>query len=53
MKSKRAALFHEKYGFQYIGSGGGVAGERMMSDTINSIKLAKEYTDKSISDETK
>ncbi|SEV99757.1 hypothetical protein SAMN05428988_1114 [Chitinophaga sp. YR573] len=51
-KNKKASLFHKKYGFQYIGSIA-VLGERMMSDTRNSIELVKEYMDKTISDETR
>lgn len=51
-KNKKASLFHKKYGFQYIGSMA-VLGERMISDTANSIELVKEYIDKSIQDETK
>ncbi|WP_343744034.1 hypothetical protein [Chitinophaga sp.] len=45
-KNKKASLFHSKYGFQYIGKIGGVMGERMVSDTANSIELVKEYADK-------
>lgn len=44
-KNRKAQLFHRKYGFQYIGNMG-VLGERMISDTANSIELVKEYIDK-------
>ena len=44
-KNKKAKLFHEKFGFQYIGSIA-VLGERMASDTANSVKLIKEYINK-------
>lgn len=41
-KNKKAALFHEKFGFEYIGNIG-VLGERMVSETRNSIELIREY----------
>jgi hypothetical protein len=49
-KNKKASLFHNKFGFNYIGNVG-VLGERMMSDTTNSIELIKEYINKTIPDE--
>lgn len=49
-KNKKAPLFHNKYGFNYIGSVA-VLGERMVSVTKNSIELVKEYIDKTIPDE--
>jgi L-amino acid N-acyltransferase YncA len=50
-KNKKASLFHDKYGFQYIGRMA-VLGERMISTTGNSIELIKEFINKTISDET-
>lgn len=44
-KNRKAELFHNKFGFQYIGSIA-VLGERMVSDTVNSINLIKEYINK-------
>lgn len=44
-KNHKASLFQNKYGFHCIGSIG-VLGERMASETPNSIKLIKDYIDK-------
>jgi hypothetical protein len=49
-KNERAKVFHEKFGFEYIGRVG-VLGERMCSATANSIWLVSEYVTKSLTDE--
>jgi len=49
-KNEKAPLFHDKFGFQYIGSIG-VLGERMASETSNSIELIKTYLEAKITDD--
>lgn len=51
-KNRKVSLFQNKYGFKCIGSIG-VLGERMVSETRNSIELVKEYINKPAPDETR